>query len=322
MALFSFRFHQMATLIISRRAARGGAWQSTALIMITAGAILLQMAGLDSRTPPVMAATSVLLLLAGLPHGSFDLALLRQSTRQGCGVGPVLLLVLLYLGCAAAMYLVWQMAPGLALAAFLLMAIGHFAEDWVACGSRFLAAGLAAAIVAAPAIAHSGDLRGLFITLTDDAGAAVLADLLLMVAPAMLLVALVAIRLLWAAGRADLAVAATCSLCAMLVLPPVAGFALFFALVHSPLQFRAHAGALGLHGFRQWRSVVWPISLGGLAVAGAIYAMRAGMTLPDRAFAVSFITLSVLTAPHMLVPWLQRLIARRAAPQVPGAERG
>ena len=69
-----------------------------------------------------------------------------------------------------------------------------------------------------------------------------------------------------------------------------------------------------MRGIGQWRGVVWPISLGGLAVAIAIFLMREGVSLTDRAFAGSFIALSVLTVPHMLVPLLSRWLGRRDTP--------
>lgn len=270
------------------------------LLLVTAVAIGLDQAGFIPDTPLVTAVFAFALFVAGVPHGSFDLALLRRAE----GTGTTAQLVLLYLTCATAMYLAWRIAPTLALATFLVMAVAHFADDWVDCGSRFIANGIGTAIVAAPAILHGSSLRALFVVLTGDANAVVLADVLLLVGPVASAVALVGLGLLWQAGRKGLAISAGCGLAAMLLLPPVLGFALFFCLVHSPMQFRSHANALGLRGFKDWNRIVLPISLGGLGVAGVILVLNDGATMTTNVFTASFMTLSVLTAPHMLMPML------------------
>ncbi len=270
------------------------------VLLVTTLTIGLNLAGLIAETPMTTAILASSLLIFGLPHGSFDLALLRRAGATGSTVK----LILLYVGCAAAMYLVWRLAPVLALAAFLAMAVAHFAEDWEATGSRFTATAVAAAIVTAPALLHLANLRALFKVLTGDRAAADLADILLLIAPVAMAVALVGVGLLWQADRKKLAVLAGCGLAAMLLLPPVLGFAIFFCLVHSPLQFQSHSDALGLKGARQWRGIVIPISLGGLGMAAVVFLLHNGPSLTISVFVVSFTTLSLLTVPHMLVPML------------------
>ncbi|WP_310497366.1 Brp/Blh family beta-carotene 15,15'-dioxygenase [Sandarakinorhabdus sp.] len=283
---------------ISANYARATHFPAGGVLLVTALSIGLNMAGLIDQTPMMTAILASSLLVFGLPHGSLDLALLRRAGATGSTV----CLILLYVGCAAAMYLVWRLAPVLALAVFLVMAVAHFAEDWEACGSRFIATAVAAATVTAPALLHLASLRALFTLLTGDRAAAVLADLSLLVAPVALAVALVGVGLLWQSDRKKLAVLASCGLAAMLLLPPMLGFAIFFCLVHSPLQFRTQTEALGLKGARQWRGVVVPISLGGLGMAGVIFLLHDGPSLTNSVFAVSFMTLSLLTVPHMMVP--------------------
>lgn len=277
------------------------------VLLVTALAIALDLAGLATDTPMMTAILALTLLVIGLPHGSFDLALLRRAGATG----STAYLVSLYVGCAAAMYLAWCIAPVLALAAFLAMAVAHFAEDWEACGSRFIATGVAAAMIAAPALLHGASLRTLFTALTGDSGAAAFADVLMLVAPVAIAVALVGIGLLWQADRKKLAVLASCGLAAMLLLPPVLGFAIFFCLVHSPLQFQGHTDVLGLQGARQWRGIVVPISLGGLGLAGVIFLLHNGASVTTSVFAVSFMTLSLLTVPHMLVPMFANHFGQR-----------
>lgn len=292
--------------------ARRRAFPAAGMLLATISAVGLLRLGVVLDTPLMTAAASAAILIFGLPHGSFDLALIRRAAGTSAGNTSSLALVSLYLGCAAAMYLLWQIGPILALAAFLFMAIVHFSEDWGACGSRFVAGGIAVAIVATPALLHADSLRGLFAALTGDAGAAVIADALLLVAPTALAVALVGIGMLWQAGLRALAVSAGSAVAAMLLLPPVAGFALFFCLVHSPMQFRHHADTLGLRGFRQWAGIVVPISLGGLGIAAAIFLADSGSGIAASMFASSFMTLSILTVPHMAIPLIAgRFISRQ-----------
>ena len=80
------------------------------VLLTTVFAIGLDQAGALPETPQVTAILSAVLLVVGIPHGSFDLALMR---RAGAG-GSTLRLVLLYLACAAVMYLAWRVAPVLA----------------------------------------------------------------------------------------------------------------------------------------------------------------------------------------------------------------
>lgn len=271
-------------------------------MLVTLGTVGLDRFGFLSETPELTVIASLALLVFGLPHGAFDLALVRRAAGTSFGARSSLAVIALYLGCAAAMYLAWCVGPMVALAGFLAMAVAHFAEDWDICGSSFIACGIAAAIVSAPSILHLDALRGLFALLTGDAAAAGLADMLLLVAPAATAVALVGWVLLWQAGQRALAVSASCAVASMLLLPPVPGFALFFCLVHSPMQFRQHAGLLGLRGFRQWGGIVVPISLAGLGIAAAIFFENGDASIPANLFVTSFMTLSILTVPHMLMP--------------------
>lgn len=282
--------------------ARPSGLPSVGLLLVTLGAVGLEQLGFLSDTPALTVIASLALLVFGLPHGAFDLALLRRAAGTSFRAGSGLAVIALYLGCAAAMYLAWRVGPLFALAGFLVMAVAHFAEDWDACGSRRIACGIAAAIVSAPSVLHIDQLRGLFALLTGDAAAAVLADMMQLVAPVAMAVALIGWVLLLQAGQRALAISAGCALAAMLLLPPVLGFALFFCLVHSPMQFRQHAGFLGLRGFQQWGSIVVPLSLAGLGIAAAVFIENRNASIPANLFATSFMTLSILTVPHMLMP--------------------
>lgn len=271
------------------------------LLPVTAGLLAAELAAAIPDTAAITAAASLALLVAGMPHGGFDLALIRAAGRSNDAVSRAVIIVL-YIGCAALTYAVWMLAPLAALAGFLVLAVIHFSEDWRSCGPGVLAAGLAAAIVAAPAVLHGDMLGRLFVDLAGDPDAALLADGLLLLAPTAFVLAGVALAGLLQTGQRRLAAAALCSLAAMLLLPPVIGFAVHFCLVHSPLQFRSHARALRIPRFAQWRGTVIPLSLGGFAVAGLILLLNGPMPLLHNLYASSFMALAVLVVPHMAVP--------------------
>ncbi|GGB53750.1 Brp/Blh family beta-carotene 15,15'-dioxygenase [Blastomonas aquatica] len=290
------------------------------LLVFTCLAIALHFADLLPQTAAAIAVLSATLMVVGMPHGSFDIALLQRGSSDGAAMLSRTALIGLYLACALAMYLLWQIAPAWGLGIFLLMAAVHFSEDWQRCGSPFIATGMALAFLSAPVLLHSESLTGLFAVLSNDTAARLLVDLMVLIAPTMVMLAVAGAGMLWHAGERNRALSAVCGLAAMLVLPPVHGFALFFCLVHSPIQFADHSRALGLRGVRQWGGTVIPLTLGGLAVAAGIFLANRSAVLTDDVFASSFIALSVLTAPHMLVPMILRLRSparAQASPQSP-----
>ena len=243
----------------------------------------------------MIAATSVALLIGGLPHGALDLAMIHRTAHHRS-----LFVVSLYLGLSLLMFGAWQTAPSLALAVFLTIAMAHFAEDWSAADHPFFALAMSAAVIAAPALFHHQSVARLFVLLTGTEAAAVLADSLLLIAPVAAACATVAIMLLWTGGRRLTAINAGCALCAMTLLPPVIGFAIYFCLIHSPMHFRAGMARLAPATGVARLTVV--ATLGGLAIATVAFFFLPGAEPSSRIFAASFMTLSILTLPHMAVP--------------------
>lgn len=271
-------------------------------LVSTAVLIAVQACGGNFASDRATIAASVAILALGLPHGAFDLELIRA--RRGNGVFCFAVPLGLYLIVAAAMAGLWAVVPLVALVAFLAVAVVHFAEDWTATGSPFLATGLAAALVATPAIGHQGDVAAIFVALTGDPAAAVTARLLLAAAPVTLAVAAAAIAALVADDRRTDAAAATASLAALLVLPPAVGFATFFCLFHSPRHFSGALRRLAWPRAAQWGPVAVPVVLAALGVVAILYRLHAAGAAPLRLTSATFMALSVLTVPHMLVPQL------------------
>jgi Brp/Blh family beta-carotene 15,15'-monooxygenase len=249
------------------------------------------------------------LLIVGLPHGTLDLELVKRERGEGGMSMPMLLA--LYLGLAVAMYALWRAAPLAALVAFLLTAALHFAEDWRETDQPFLAQGAGVALLAAPAIAHRSELAALFVALSGAEGAALLADIMLMVAPVGLGVGGVAAARLWTTGRRPQAAVTTVTFIAMIALPPVIGFALFFCVHHSPRHLRKAWSDLAAARPGRYVPVVAGLTVAALGIAAALFAVETRADATAQIVAASFMTLSILTVPHMAVPAILSRRARR-----------
>jgi len=281
-------------------------------------------AGTDLGGSTVLLLSCAGILMFGLPHGALDIALLRHSrARTDLGVAALLAV---YVVVAAAVAMLWWLAPLVALAMFLAVAVVHFAEDWPETESRFLAIGLALGIVFAPALLHRGEAGAIFVAMTGTPHAARLADMMLLAAPLGCVLALAGIVALLCARRFDRAAAAATSLAAMIMLPPALGFAIYFGLFHSPRHLRHVLQDLGMPRARQWLPRALPALLGAGALVVLLY--RANETVVAGALGLgsaTFMALAILTVPHMVVPRLVAALPRwrsaLAGPRLPCSQR-
>ena len=286
---------------------RQSAFLASALAILSA----LHFSGtsLDGSTPTIVACAAILLF--GLPHGALDLEIIKRERGTGqLGMGGLLLL---YLGLAAAMATMWQVAPLGALASFLLVAVIHFAEDWQELGSAFLAQGVAIALLTAPSFLHLVELEQLFQALSGQAEATLIANLMLLLAPMSLGVAGIAFWAMWRAGFRHKAMIGILMLAGMALLPPVIGFAIYFCLFHSPLHLKEALGRVDWSPQTRW--IVPLLTFAALGIASLLFAGEVRADLPAQFVAASFMTLSLLTVPHMLVPAIVDALASRTSPR-------
>ena len=206
------------------------------------------------------------------------------------------------------MYVVWQVAPVAALALFLCMACVHFAEDWRDDLPPFLAIGTAIAMLTVPAFINGAALVDIFTSLTSSSSMTNVVDISLMIAPVALIVALAGVLLNPNRSHAAETLA---GLAGMIALPPIIGFALYFCLSHSPkhLASAVRSARNGLFGHRRIEMTV--VTLAALAIAVWVYSGVTPISVSEGAIAASFITLSILTVPHMLVPMIVAAFERR-----------
>ncbi len=250
---------------------------------------------------PVTATAIAVMLIGGLPHGACDMALAATAWRTGRRLMAAL--VTAYIGVAAAMAMLWWLAPVLALLVFLALAALHFGEDWamLPAGLLRLMAGLA--VIATAALGAPQAVAALFTAMTASPLGTPIAAWAAAMAPMTLLVTLVGLILAWQAGNRAWVMAQTMSYACLLTLPPLIGFGVFFVGLHAPLHWRQVARALPpmRHGAAKRQGagltvLVLAIWFGALWGKGLLMARPATLLLVGGD---AFCLLSIVAAPHL-----------------------
>jgi Brp/Blh family beta-carotene 15,15'-monooxygenase len=250
---------------------------------------------------PVTATAIAVMLIGGLPHGACDMALAATAWRTGRRLMAAL--VTAYIGVAAAMAMLWWLAPVLALLVFLALAALHFGEDWamLPAGLLRLMAGLA--VIATAALGAPQAVAALFTAMTASPLGTPIAAWAAAMAPMTLLVTLVGLILAWQAGHRAWVMAHTMSYACLLTLPPLIGFGVFFVGLHAPLHWRQVVRALPpmRHGAAKRQGagltvLVLAIWLGALWGKGLLMARPATLLLVGGD---AFCLLSIVAAPHL-----------------------
>jgi beta-carotene 15,15'-dioxygenase len=269
----------------------------------------------------VLDVTAVLAIaLIGTPHGAADSLRLRALTAADDGAirWPMLLLSnALYLAIAAAVWWLFLRWPASALLGFVLISLLHFGTtDAVAEWHRVAhavdmpmdrakarttimrtAAMSAVVAIAAPFVVWQADvqmyLRWLGLTASDavrfPSSAAAMT-----VALALLLAMIGFNRRFTGRWRLPTAV---CIAAPSLLLPPAAGFALYFCAVHASRHWAKLRA-------EQTDPPIWPVAatmLATAAIAAALLWHHDGAAFAPRLVQVVIIGLAALTVPHMLL---------------------
>ena len=269
----------------------------TSFWVVAALTFTLWALALPLDTPAATYLCAALMMLGGLPHGAYDIALATRAFRLGRRA--IVLVIAGYLAVAATMALLWAFAPVAALLVFLMISAFHFGEDWTMIAPRLLRAMAGLCIIAAPAIGQPHAVAALFTLMAGDSGA-LIAKIAITLAPVSLLVTAVGLAIAWRERCYNWAAAQAAALAGLLVLPPAAGFTLYFVMLHSP----RHLARLGdmLHGWSPTRRLRYGAAITALSIAGAA-ALGSGFWTgdPTRFAAECFRTLAVVAAPHLLL---------------------
>ena len=259
----------------------------------------LNVAGPDWFIPLVLTVA----LIAGLPHGAFDLYLLRKLAPR-----RLWLWLFAYAAAACAVALCWWLLPAFSLAAFVVYSAWHFGEsDWSE-EPRAVQAAWGTLLLAVPAITQPGEVTALFSVLSNETAAEHLNPLLQVTAAPAVIVLVTRARQIEVQGALLIGYGVLC-----VVSSALAAFAGYFALLHAPRHLRF------------WRSRVTTASLAGAyALAGAAFAVFCGAVaaagsedLATASARSAFILLAALTVPHMIVVSLAHRHAALASPSAP-----
>ncbi|RUO42041.1 hypothetical protein CWE22_07820 [Pseudidiomarina aestuarii] len=247
---------------------------------------------------PFVVIALVAAVIAGLPHGAFDIFIAR---RHGLWQTPKQLgwWVSQYLAVGGLTIALWWLSPVVGLALFLLVSALHFGRDYFP-RNALQATGTGTIILGLPMLFHPQDVEWVFQQLfLTEAGANGLVLLLSGLALLGLFQRLYSVGRNLRANMKWIAWLLIFSSGAF-IFHPLIYFALFFAFSHSPTHLR-----------NQWRRLeaehrkyaIWVLL--GLTVAPVVAAILIGTQLTfdwsQSALALVFIGLAALTMPHMIL---------------------
>jgi beta-carotene 15,15'-dioxygenase len=251
----------------------------------------------------VTAIAAGLILFIGVPHGTLDIeiASARFGQQGFCRKG---LMILAYIGCAAAMAILWRTAPALGLVVFLLLSIIHFGADWQSNIEPFFGMTVGWALIAIPALSHPRAVTSLFEILTGNAHGAVIAAMLACSAiPALFGSVIFALTAL-SRRQFLIGVDVISCLIAAFALPPLIGFAIFFCGLHSPRHLAdaiRQSGKMSAGRKATVASAVMALSLG---IAALLFARNAPASVDSGLVRTAFLLLSILTVPHFILEYI------------------
>ena len=242
---------------------------------------------------------SPLILLLGVPHGALDVVFMRQLTNVRSAAGWSLFAVG-YLSAAASVVILWWLAPGLFLAAFLLISVFHFSGDPEGDATAWFRMLYGGAVIFCPLTLHAAEVSQLFASLAGEPAAeSIVAALQWAAWP---WVGAIAVATIADAERQPVRSVELVSITALLTFaPPLIGFTIFFCGMHSVrhvLRTRDYSDAGTIRHLL--RIAAWPMlaTVAGVAIA---WWLSDAKPLDMRLAQLLFVGLAALTVPHMLV---------------------
>ena len=255
--------------------------------------------GFDFSSERNIPLIGLLLVALGMPHGALDSVFAERMFAIATGREWALFSVL-YVTLAIAVVGLWWWAPAVFLAVFLAMSALHFAADLgpgvhpctrVAYGGSF---------IVLPALWHAPELRLLFGWVVGAPGADAVVFVLQWAAGPWLVAALAL-----AAYEVRRAGASALELTALVLVAtlgsPLAAFAVFFCVMHSPRHLLRTLAPLAPAARRRAIALaLWP-TLATVVVLGlGAYVFRREPISP-LVMQLVFVSLAALTLPHMLL---------------------
>jgi len=269
--------------------------QQGAFFLSALGLSLLVYSGIELPRGMLLVILAALVALVGLPHGALDPLVARKAGlwRNPSGLAGFLGAYLLL---AAIAGLLWAWAPEFSLAAFLAYSFWHFSGDWRDWLSRGWRLCAGATVICAPSLLYPDLVAEYFSVLTGEDATALVRVLQWLAIPALAGTIFSAARCI----RTRPAVAAELAILAFsaLALPPLIFFLLYFCSLHSPRHLIDTVQGMKPATATATAAVMTLLTVG----LGALFFVLSPSTQVDqRLLQITFIGLSVLTVPHMIL---------------------
>jgi len=254
--------------------------------------------GMNSTHANMLAAVAI--LLAGIPHGTLDVEIAAAHFGQK-GIAGKAMIIASYLGCAAAMVLLWVLIPELALVSFLIISIVHFSRDWRGGVDPFLAMMVGWALVALPALASPDDVATIFAALTGNQNGAIIAALLGAASVPAALGSLVFAYWAFSHNDKQSALEVIACIAAALLLPPLIAFAVFFCGLHSPRHMADALRETGTLSFVKKAAIIAAVSALSLGLGVLMFLYQGDIPADMGVIRSAFVLISTLTVPHFIL---------------------
>lgn len=255
-----------------------------------------------------------LLMVMGLPHGAFDIALEHQARREA-QVRPVatVKMIALYVAIAGVMAAAWLITPIGALLLFFLLAIEHFSEELRRGLDPWIARASATAFLTAPLVLHRPEVDRLFSVILASNTGEYVSDILLLVAPVAIVVAISGVAILIAESYYREAAKISIVIAMMLLISPIIAFTAYFCFDHAPRYLKKIDDRLALSTSPRAMRQAACFTVASLMAAVMLALMLHGSVLSEASIKAAFIILSVLTLPHITMPAVLDWMTRRPA---------
>ena len=254
--------------------------------------------GMNSTHANMLAAVAI--VLAGIPHGTLDVEIAAAHFGQKSIAGKAMIIAS-YLGCAAAMVLLWVLIPELALISFLIISIVHFSRDWRGGVDPFLAMMVGWALVALPALASPDDVATIFAALTGNQNGAIIAALLGAASVPAALGSLVFAYWAFSHNDKQSALEVIACIAAALLLPPLIAFAVFFCGLHSPRHMADALRETGTLSFVKKAAIIAAVSALSLGLGVLMFLYQGDIPADMGVIRSAFVLISTLTVPHFIL---------------------
>jgi Brp/Blh family beta-carotene 15,15'-monooxygenase len=273
---------------------QGGIFSACALLCAATSAALPKW---DPQAELIL--VTVLIIALGVPHGALDTVFGKE--RFGLtSLGAWLRFTALYLLLAATVVGLWYYAPGIFLAAFLLISIAHFSGDpegdfpWWA---RIAQGGV---VVFLPMLLHSEAIANLFALLIGSLASQALLTIMGYLAWPWLAVSLLAVAYLTRRSLSQCLELGSLIVLAV-VAPPLIAFTLFFCGMHSARHIlRTTRYAQNTSFSFLCAAALFPM-LGVAGLTLVAWWFSADYPIDSRLIQIVFVGLAALTVPHMVL---------------------